>query len=371
MDGRGRHAGSEQQVHPFGCGAAREFSFQNGKQHGPVLDAFHVVGEARVGEQVLALYHLAQGRPQLGVGGADDEVAVCGLDCLVRGAHAVGAAQRRGHAARAPKFGAFPDRQSQRGLEQRGVDVLALARLPAADHGAQDGVGGKQGGAQVGKGNAGFHGRAAGLAHHAHGAAAGLGDQVQAGAHGPGAGLAEARDAGIDQARVDGLQRGVVDLQPRSHAGAIVLDEHVGAAHQFVEGFKPLRVLQVDLDAALVAVQREEAAAVLALEFEAHGAAGLITHARCFDLDHVGAHVAQQHAAIGAGHDLADVEYADSGKWKSHCSRKKKVGKTDLAADEAGALLGQEGPVADLEVLGLEAVVGDFLFGLGQRLGLG
>src|SRR3546814_17426404 len=57
------------------------------------------------------------------------------------------------------------------------------------------------------------------------------------------------------------------------------------------------RSLQVQLDAALIAVQRQEAAAIGTLEAEPHRGARLVAHAGRLDLDDIGAHVAQQHAA--------------------------------------------------------------------------
>ena len=130
----------------------------------------------------------------------------------------------------------------------------------------------------------------------------------------PRTGLAEAGDAGIDQSRIDGAQRRIVDLQPFGDAGAPVLDHHVGGPHQFVKHLSPRILLEIEGDAALVAVERKEAGAVVALQPVFHRFASLVARSRRLDLDHVGAHVAEQHAAIGPGHHLTEIENADTGK---------------------------------------------------------
>ena len=67
--------------------------------------------------------------------------------------------------------------------------------------------------------------------------------------------LPEPRDAGIDEARVERLQRGVVDAEPGLDVRPVVLDQDVGAAHQLAEDLDPLRRFEVERQAALVAVQ--------------------------------------------------------------------------------------------------------------------
>ena len=41
--------------------------------------------------------------------------------------------------------------------------------------------------------------------------------------------LAEARDAGVDEARVERLQALVIDAEPELHVGPVILDHDVGA----------------------------------------------------------------------------------------------------------------------------------------------
>src|SRR3546814_12508827 len=58
----------------------------------------------------------------------------------------------------------------------------------------------------------------------------------------------------------------------------------------------------------------------ISLAAEPHLGARPVAHAGRLYLDDIGAHVAQQHAAERAGHDLADIEDSNIGKWKIHAS---------------------------------------------------
>ncbi len=104
-----------------------------------------------------------------------------------------------------------------------------------------------------------------------------LGDQVVPGPVGVRAGLAEAGDAGVDQPRVEPGEGLVVDAEPLRHARAEVLHHDVGRPHQPVERRQVLGRLQVEADAALVPVQGEEGAAVLAVDGIPPGPPGLVT----------------------------------------------------------------------------------------------
>ena len=111
------------------------------------------------------------------------------------------------------------------GLQQRGVDPLAAARALALEQRGQDAVGEHEAGGQIGDRQTDAHGSAAGLAVDGHQAGQALGDLVETGPVAVRAGLAEARDAAVDQARIDLRERLVVDSQPMLHVRAVVLDD--------------------------------------------------------------------------------------------------------------------------------------------------
>ena len=77
-----------------------------------------------------------------------------------------------------------------------------------------------------------------------------------------GARIAETTDRRIDELRVDLVQRLVTEPELVHHAGAIVLDEYVGGAHQPADRLFALGTLQIDADGSLAAVDALEIGAV-------------------------------------------------------------------------------------------------------------
>src|SRR5258708_20417780 len=67
--------------------------------------------------------------------------------------------------------------------------------------------------------------------------------------------LAEAGDAAIDDARVDLLDRFVIDAEAEFHLRAEVLDDYIGLLGELHEDRLALLGLQIEGQAALVAVQ--------------------------------------------------------------------------------------------------------------------
>ena len=88
-------------------------------------------------------------------------------------------------------------------LEQRGVDPLALAGVLAVEQREQDALAEEHAGRRVRDRDAGAHRPSPRLAGHRHQPAHALDDLIDAGAVAVRAVLAEARDAGDDDARVD------------------------------------------------------------------------------------------------------------------------------------------------------------------------
>src|SRR6185437_1687062 len=75
--------------------------------------------------------------------------------------------------------------------------------------------------------------------------------------------------------------------------------------------------LQIEREAALVAVQRTEHRIVQSIRVGAHGPARQIADLVLFNLDDVGAVVGEHLRAAGAEHDLGEVDHPDSGERKS------------------------------------------------------
>jgi hypothetical protein len=88
--------------------------------------------------------------------------------------------------------------------------------------------------------------------------------QVVTGEVGPGAGLAVAGDGAVDDARIDRPHRLVADAELVHHAGPEALENHVGIARQAQENLDARRLLQVQAQALLVAIDDAEEQAVAA-----------------------------------------------------------------------------------------------------------
>ncbi len=76
---------------------------------------------------------------------------------------------------------------------------------------------------------------------------------------------------------------------------------------------RPLGMLEVERDAALVAIQHHERRRD-AVDARLAIAARIVAAGKLLDLDDVGAHVGEHHAARGPGHDLRELEHAHAGK---------------------------------------------------------
>ena len=139
-----------------------------------------------------------------------------------------------------------------------------------------------------------------------------LGDDVVGGPPAPRPRLPEAGETPHDQAGLVGAERRRIEPPPRERAAREVLDQHVEVRQQATQERPPLLVAEVERDAALVAVEREE---------EDRHAAGrrvavpaLVTPAGRLHLHDVGAHVRQDRGTERAGEKAREVEDADAGE---------------------------------------------------------
>ncbi len=125
--------------------------------------------------------------------------------------------------------------------------------------------------------------------------------------------LPVAGDGAVNDGRVVRAHARVIGAEPRHDPGAKALDDDVGSRSQVHEGLHALGLLQIQLEAALVAVD----------EIENRGDARLVVgpaltrivaRARVFDLDDVRAHVRQVQTAHGAGEEPGQIQNADVGE---------------------------------------------------------
>jgi hypothetical protein len=139
-----------------------------------------------------------------------------------------------------------------------------------------------------------------------------LGDLVDAGAFRVRTALAEARDAAIDDPRIDLGHRVVVDAEPGLNVGTEVLDDDIDLLGKLEEDRLAFLALEVERKAALVAVQ---VLVVRPLDLAAHGVAARFRD-RPLDLDHVGPPVGKLANGGGAGTMCRQIENLETGKWQ-------------------------------------------------------
>ena len=196
--------------------------------------------------------------------------------------------------------------------------MLAFAGALAVGEGAEDGDGGVQPGQDVGERDARLLRPAArqrvALAGHRHQPAHALDHEVVAGALGVRAGLAEAGDRAVDQARIGLRQALVVEAVFLQPADLVVLDQNVGLLRQLDDERAAPLACDVDGDRLLAPVGGHEIGALAGrrpVRDEGRApAARVVAAAGPLDLDDVGAHVGQCLRRPGAGQDAGEIEHA-------------------------------------------------------------
>lgn len=268
------------------------------------------VGKARVPRQVGAAGGVEEIAPMGVRVGHQADVSVGGL---------AGPAPRRQHpritglAGRIGQVAAvvmLHQRKRRHAFEHGHFQLLAPARALALEQRGQDGVRGDQAASLVG-GDGGQVARRARLAPDQVGKSGqALDDVVVSRAAIVGAAFAKAIQARIHQPRMARAQRGGVQPQ-RGHLGRPhAVHQHVGLVNQRQQRLARGRLLQVQHDAALVAVQPQEDRGQAGL-LRGAGAPGGIAAGR-FDLDDVRPVVGQDLRGIGAEHDGGQVQDADA-----------------------------------------------------------
>ncbi|MGY4460118.1 hypothetical protein ACVWYI_004078 [Bradyrhizobium sp. LB13.1] len=237
-----------------------------------------------------------------------------GLERLIRRVERMRRAHRARRGARGQRNGRLPIGLHQRGLIERGLDPLPFAGLEAVRIRREDSHAREQSSGDVGQRRTALHGRTVGtFAGKAHDAAHGLGDQIEAAAVLVRTGTAEARQRAIDQRREFFVQRLVSEAEALHRAGRKVLDQHVGVRDQPSQHRFAAVGLEVQHDAALVAVHHQEGGRLIA-DLRRHRMAGVVAIRRFLDLDDVGAHVGQHQGAGRPGHDMGEIDDLEAGK---------------------------------------------------------
>ena len=154
--------------------------------------------------------------------------------------------------------------QPDHGIHHRDVDELTLTRALALDDRGQHAHRREEPGAEVGHGQPHAQRPAARLAGDAHGAAHRLDGDVEGTPARVGACLPVGRDRAVHDVRPHGAHRLVVEAQALDHAGPEVFHADVARASQVEHHLAAVRLLHIDHDSPLVAVDGQEVVAFAA-----------------------------------------------------------------------------------------------------------
>jgi hypothetical protein len=198
----------------------------------------------------------------------------------------------------------------ENGVGHRHVDVAATtAGAGVDDAGEQPDQRAQRAAEQVADLEVGNCRRTAGDADLVEQAAVGQVIEVVAGAVAVGAVLAVAGDRAINDARVDCRYRLVADSQLVDDAGAKALDDDIRAGGEAHEGGDAGGLLEVQRQAALVAIDQLE---IARLAVHCAGAACVVAGTGVLDLDHVGAEIAEVHGCQRSWQESAQIKDAKS-----------------------------------------------------------
>ena len=261
---------------------------------------------------------VAQQVPELLLERAHRHVAAIGR--LVHPVAGHAAAQQilaaRPHPAAGEHLGEREDRVREARIGHRHVHVTPQAAALGIEQGDHDAHHRAHGAAeQIADLHVGQRGRAACSADLVEHAGVAEVVDVVTGTQGVGAGLAIAGDAAQHDARVALGQHLVAEAEARHHARAKAFDDDVGGLDQAQEQRAPFGLLEVQAQAALVAVDDLVEPARVAAH-RAHGAR-VVAGAGVFDLDDVGAVIGQMLGGQGAGKEAGEIEDAHALEWRA------------------------------------------------------
>jgi hypothetical protein len=286
-------------------------------QRHAVLHAPRIVHEARIAGQ---RRHVEGGGRlhEEGVrAGRDHDPAVHDREGLVRHDHRGARALRPRDLAGGEVVAHLEDRPGERGVEERGGDLGAMAGAVALAQGGEDAHHRPHARAHVHHRDRHARGRLIGMAVDGHDAAVGLHQRIVPGPVLERALGAERGDRAVDQAGVEPGDPCVAQPQLLRGAGAQRLHEDVGAAEQALDHRAPLVGLEIDREAPLVAVDAHEGGALLPPEGRPPRAR-VVAPAEALHLHDLRAEVAQDLGAVRARHVLGEIGDEQAGEGRVH-----------------------------------------------------
>ena len=310
VDGPAGDSSPGDQLHPGCHRLGAEDLAQRVDTLGPVLNPVRVVGEPGIIQQVRPLNSVAQPLPQTIVGATQNELAVGGREALIWHQAGMPRPQPVGLHACADVAGGVVAHGGYLTVQQRRIDALAPACVSLVEQGRHYRPVGHHPGEKVHQREAYPQGPPIGLSGQVHQAAVGLDNQVVSGHVGHGSGAPVTGDGAIDNIRVDGGHGVVAQPHAVQGAGPETLHHHVGLGRQPQNDVNPFLLLQVEAQAALVAVEGQELGALAVPEGGPR--AGLVPQVGLLDLDDFRAHVPHHHGAERSRQSTGQVNNFDA-----------------------------------------------------------
>ncbi len=314
-----RHGGLPEQRHPVIDRPLAEYVAEDGEQLGGVALPIGQGPEAHVLGQLRHPDHRGDPGPELLLGGAEDEPAVGALERLERHDRRMGrvhGARRRIARVEVPDARIGEHRDG--GVVQRHVavepDPVPTRGVQAGDQRQRRDVAG----GPVDDREAGLRRRAAGLTGDVHPSGQRLQHVVVAGLGPSRAGHAVAAQRAAHDPRVEVAQIRVGDADLRRYVAPQVGEDRVAGPHQALEDSPAGRVLEIEGDRLLAAVEGLEEQRVGVLGVRRHVAADVPARVRILDLDDLRAEIGEVLRAERTGAVLLDRDDPDTLEGQRH-----------------------------------------------------
>ena len=312
-DPAARHARGVQVLDPVRDGAGADALADQRIDGVAVAQALGVAGILRALEHGLDAERAEEAPHDVVGAGRDGHLAVLRLVEAVRRRDRMLVARARRELAGAEILRAQVRHHADEPVHQARLDALAARHVaPPRDEGAGHAERAVEPRDQIADRRGRAHRLLALAPVHRHEPAHRLGDEVEGRALGVGPGAAIAIDAAHDQVRVQLGEPRLAEAHAGEHAGPVVLDQHVGPLEETGQDGLALLGVEIEGDRLLVPVELGEVPrqAVHDRALPANG----IALARRLDLDDLGAHVAEEHAAERARENAGQVDDAETGQ---------------------------------------------------------
>jgi len=310
VDRAARDSCSAEDFEPVRGVARGKGTLDFGRELPMVPSAFFVADETGIGAQILTSQRLAEFREERVVSRRDHDIPVSG-------GKAVEGGDRRVARAGGPRDFAGSLMTGNRVLEDRDlaiehcdVNLLRLAAPLAVTQRGVDPDTGEEPRRDVTDRSPDPRRMRSGLSGQTHDAPHRLNDQVIGRPRSIGSRVAKPGDGRVDQSRMAGVEGLPAVAEFLHRARAEILDQNVGFFQESFEERAVVLILQIEGDALLAAVQRDEVGG--GARDEGSNVPGVVTAIRALDFDHPGPQIAEHHGAVRAGEHACEIEHGNA-----------------------------------------------------------